>query len=230
MLPNQNINLAVDAVVVAYSNQKLFILLIQQKFGVFKDTWSLPGGFVVEGETLSEAVKRELKEEAGITVNYMEQLYTFGDKVDRDPRGQVISVAYFALVNPSKFKLKASTDAKDAKWFPINRLPKLAFDHKTIIKKAMERIEAKLMYQPIGFDLLNKEFAFSDLENLYKSILGKEIDRRNFRKKIMSFNLLLQTGNIQKIGSGRPATMFKFNKRKYKQLEKEGFHFEIKFA
>lgn len=230
MLQNQNINIAVDAIVIAYRDQELFILLIKQKYGIYKDTWSLPGGFVLDGETLSTAVKRELKEEAGIAVNYLEQLYTFGDNLDRDPRGQVISVAYFALVNPSKFKLKANTDAKDAQWFSIHKLPKLAFDHKKIIKKAIDRIVAKLQYQPIGFDLLNKEFAFSDLENLYKSILGKDIDRRNFRKKIMSFDLLEETGNIQQIGSGRPAKMYRFKKNKYKQLEKEGFNFEIKFA
>ncbi|MEM9547768.1 MAG: NUDIX domain-containing protein [Bacteroidota bacterium] len=230
MLHQQNINIAVDAVVIAYKNRELYILLIQQKYGVFKDFWSLPGGFVIEGETLSEAVKRELKEEAGITVNYMEQLYTFGDNVNRDPRGQVISVAYFALVNPSRFNLNASTDAKDARWFSIREMPQLAYDHTGIIKKALDRLKTKLLYQPIGFDLLNSEFAFSDLENLYKSILGKDIDRRNFRKKMMSFNILLETGKIQKIGSGRPAKMFKFNKRKYQQLEKRGFHFEIKFA
>lgn len=230
MLPSQKINIAVDAVVIAYKDQELLVLLIKQKYGIFKNTWSLPGGFVLEGETLSAAVKRELKEEAGIAVNYMEQLYTFGDTVDRDPRGQVISVAYFALVNPSKFRLSASTDAEEAQWFAFSDLPKLAYDHSKIIQKAKERLMAKLLYQPIGFDLLNKEFAFSDLENLYKCILGQDLDRRNFRKKIMSFDLLQETGNIQKVGSGRPAKMFQFNKAKYKQLEKEGFHFEIKFA
>lgn len=230
MLHNQNINIAVDAIVIAYKEQQMFILLIKQKYGVYKDRWSLPGGFVLDGETLSSAVKRELKEEAGISVNYLEQLYTFGDNLTRDPRGQVISVAYFALVNPSKLKLKANTDAQDAQWFPINKLPKLAFDHKKIVDKALERLVGKLQYQPIGFDLLNKEFAFSDLENLYKTILGKNIDRRNFRKKIMSFELLEETDKIQQIGSGRPAKMFRFNKTKYRLLEKEGFHFEIKFA
>lgn len=230
MLKNQNINIAVDAIVIAYREQELFVLLIKQRFGIYKDTWSLPGGFILDGESLSTAVKRELKEEAGISVNYLEQLYTFGDDVERDPRGQVISVAYFALVNPSKFQLKANTDAKDAQWFPLNKLPELAFDHRKIIKIAKTRLVSKLQYQPIGFDLLNKEFAFSDLENLYKSILGKNIDRRNFRKKIMSFDLLEETNKIQQIGSGRPAKMFRFKKSKYKQLEKEGFNFEIKFA
>lgn len=230
MLQNQNINIAVDAIVIAYKEQELFILLVKQKFGIYKDIWSLPGGFVLDGESLSNAVKRELKEEAGIAVNYLEQLYTFGDDIKRDPRGQVVSVAYFALVNPSKLRLKANTDAKDAQWFSVHNLPELAFDHNKIIDKAIERLVSKLQYQPIGFDLLNKEFAFSDLENLYKTILGKNIDRRNFRKKIMSFDLLEETGNIQQIGSGRPAKMFRFKKQKYTHLEKEGFNFEIKFA
>lgn len=226
---SQNIKVAVDAVVFGYVGNKLQILLIQQKFGKNTDKWALPGGFVKDTETLADAVIRELKEETGVKANYLEQLYTFG-AIGRDERARVISVAYIALINPRNYSLKAATDAKDAKWFDVNSIPALAFDHEGIIEKGLERLQAKINYQPIGFELLNKTFPFSDLENLYQTILDKKIDRRNFRKKLLSFDILQETDKIQKIGSGRPAKLFKFNKKKYKELEKKGFHFEIKFA
>jgi len=224
----QNIKIAVDAIVFGYSDNNLNVLLIKQKFGELKNQWALVGGFVKDNETLHDAVNRELKEEAGIKVNYLEQLYTFGDIINRDPRFRVVSVAYFALVNSSKLILAANTDAEEAKWFPINDLPKLAFDHKDILKAAHFRLQSKLTYQPIGFDLLPKEFLFSDLENLYCTILHKEIDRRNFRKKILSYGIIEETDNFSPQKSGRPAKLFKYNKLKYSKLVKEGFLFEIK--
>jgi len=225
----QNIKIAVDAVVFGYSNNKLNVLLIQQKYGSNAGKWALPGGFVKDTETLDEAVVRELKEETGVTANYLEQLYTFGS-INRDERMRVVAIAYIALINPKNYKLKADTDAKDAQWFEINEIPSLAFDHNQIIDKGLERLRAKINYQPIGFELLDTKFPFSDLEHLYQTILNKEIDRRNFRKKLLSFGILQETDDFQKIGSGRPAKLFKFNSKKYKELESKGFHFEIKFA
>lgn len=227
---NQDIKVAVDAIVFGYSNNALHVLLVKQKFGTLKNNWVLAGGFVKDNETLHEAINRELKEEAGIDVNYLEQLYTFGDDISRDPRARVISVAYFALVNSTEIKLVADTDAQDAKWVPLNEIPKLGFDHNLIIQLAYERLKSKLTYQPIGFDLLPKEFLFSDLENLYCNILQKPIDRRNFRKKILSFELVEETNKFSSENTGRPAKLFKFNKKKYNKLHKEGFTFEIKFA
>jgi 8-oxo-dGTP diphosphatase len=127
--------------------------------------------------------------------------------------------------------LKADTDAKDAKWFPINELPQLGFDHNDMVKLAHTRLKNKLSYQPIGFDLLDAEFLFSDLENLYCSILSRDIDRRNFRKKILSFGIVKETDKVVKIGaSGRPGKLFTFDKVKYNQLLKDGFQFDIRFA
>ena len=226
----QNIKIAVDAIVFGYTDNILNVLLIKQKYGQLKNQWAFVGGFVKNDETLNDAVNRELKEEAGIKVNYLEQLYTFGDDVNRDPRFRVISVAYFALVNSTKLVLTANTDAEDAKWFPIDSIPKLAFDHKEILKVAIQRLQNKLTYQPIGFDLLPEEFLFSDLENLYCTILEKEIDRRNFRKKILSFGIIEETENFAPKKSGRPAKLFKFNKVNYSKFVKEGFQFEINFA
>ena len=227
---SQNIKVAVDAIIFGYSKCKLYSLLIKQKYGPFKGSWALPGGFVKDNEGLSEAVIRELKEETGIQLQFLEQLYTFGDDVQRDPRGQIISVAYFGTVNPDGMQLSPTTDAEEAQWFPIREIPKLAFDHNQIIQVAHARLKAKLNYQPIGFDLLSNKFPFSDLENLYTTILDKKIDRRNFRKKILSFGFLEETNEIRKEGSGRPAKLFRFNTKKYKQLQAEGINFEIKFA
>jgi len=228
---NQNIKIAVDAIVFGYEKNVLYVLAVQQKYGVFKDRWVLPGGFIKDDESLIDAVKRELQEEAGIRVNYLEQLSTFGDEVNRDSRGRVISVAYFALVNPQNFMLKADTDAKDARWFPVDEIPVLGYDHNEMVKLAHQRLKAKLTYQPIGFDLLDNEFLFSDLENLYCSILERDIDRRNFRKKILSFGIITETDRMVKTSSsGRPGKLFKFDKAKYDQLLQEDFQFEIKFA
>jgi len=230
MSENQNIKVAVDAIVFGYQNNQLYVLLIQQKFGTQESYWALPGGLVKNDESLQDAVKRELKEETNISVNYFEQLFTFGDDVFRDPRNRVVSVSYLALVDSSKLTVKADTDAENAQWFKIDEIPPLAFDHAIILSKGLERIKAKLTYQPIGFDLLPKEFLFSELENLYCTILEKEIDRRNFRKKILSFEIIEETEQFGSSKSGRPAKLFKFNKLKYNNLIKKGFHFEIKFA
>ncbi len=227
----QNIKIAVDAIVFGYQNEQLFVLLIKQKFGVYQDRWSLPGGFLHDDESLTEGVKRELQEETGIKVDYLEQLFTFGDDIKRDPRSRVISVAYFALSNPRHFNLKADTDSKDVKWFETSQIPNLPFDHNKMINLAYERLKSKLLYQPIGFDLLNKEFPFADLEQLYMTILDRKIDRRNFRKKMLSFGVLTQTNKVQKKkGGGRPAKLFVFNQKKYRELERDGFHFEVKFV
>lgn len=224
-----DIKVAVDAIVFGYSKKEgVSLLLIQRKYEPYKNSWALPGGFVLADESLETAVIRELQEETGITVNYLEQLYSFGEP-DRDPRQRVISIAYFGLVKTSQFReLKASTDAENAAWFSIKKLPALAFDHKQIIRQAVERLQSKIRYQPIGFELLDKKFPFSDLEKLYAALLDKEINRRNFSKKILSFDFLEETGELSKPGGkGRPSKMYRFNQKRYKELLKEGFHFEI---
>ena len=230
MSVKQDIKVSVDAVVFGYEvKNNLSVLLIKRGIEPFKDQWALPGGLVLNDETLEEAVLRELKEETGITIDYLEQLYTFGAP-KRDPRNRVLSVSYFGLVKPNHFDIKAATDAADVLWFNLDELPKLAFDHQAILDTAHQRLKSKLSYQPIGFDLLNDEFPFSDLENLYMTILENEIDRRNFRKKMLSFGIIQETNKIEKIGSGRPAKLFKFNKKIFKQLSSGDFHFEIKFV
>lgn len=223
----QHIRVAVDAVVFGYKDKNLNVLLIKRKIEPFKDCWALPGGLVEEEESLEQAVERELKEETNVTIDYLEQLYTFG-KPGRDPRNRVVSIAHFALVKPEHHTIKADTDAIDVAWFPIDELPNLAFDHIQILEVAKKRLKAKLTYEPIGFDLLANKFLFSDLEKLYTTILEKEIDRRNFRKKILSFEILEELDEKVSEGRGRPANLFKFNKKQYFKLIKEGFLFDIK--
>ncbi len=229
MKSTQNIKIAVDAIVFGYSKDDgVSILLIKRKYPPFEGKWAIPGGFVLDNEPLEEAFQRELLEETGVKINYLEQLYTFGDP-KRDPRKRVISVAYFGLVKSSQFqKLKASTDAAEAKWFNFAKLPKLAFDHRRILQMAIERLRSKLTYQPIGFNLLDKKFPFSDLEHLYATLLDRPLDRRNFKKKVMALGILDELNEkAKRSGAGRPGNLFQFNKATYNKLLKQGMHFEI---
>ena len=182
--------LTVDAVVFGLDAGELKVLLIQRGLKPFKGQWALPGGFVHEDETLDQAVARELGEETGLCQVFLEQLYTFG-AVNRDPRERVVSVAYYALVNLSDHTTRASTDASDARWFPAAAPPALAFDHAEILTTALTRLRAKLRYQPIGFELLPEKFTLTQLQRLYETVLATELDKRNFRKKVLGFELLL---------------------------------------
>mgnify|MGYP006112715531 FL=1 len=225
-MSKQSIKLTVDAVVFGYEEGNISILLIKRKYSPFKDKWAIPGGFVKNEESLEEAVQRELQEETGIKINYLEQLYTFGE-TSRDPRGRVVTIAYFGLVRPNAFKIMAATDAAQVQWFHINKLPELSFDHKTILETAIKRLKGKITYEPIGFELLDHKFPFSDLEKLYTTLLGRPVDRRNFRKKIVGLNILDELKEKVSKGSGRPANLFEFNQTRYFQLKEEGIIFEI---
>jgi len=221
------IKLSVDAVVFGYeSGGGLSALLIQRDIAPFKGNWAIPGGLVLENETLEQAVARELKEETGVGVNYLEQLYTFGD-LNRDPRNRVVTVAYYGLVRPSLFEVYADTDAADARWFNINDLPKLAFDHDRIMDIAVNRLRAKISYEPIGFELLDKKFPFSELHQLYETLKGKKIDRRNFKKKFLQLDILEELEEKHSRGKGRPGSLFKFHQKKYFALKKKGMMFEV---
>ena len=180
------------------------------------------------GESLDNAVNRELRDEGGVDVRYLEQLYTFGNP-DRDPRQHVVTVSYFGLLRPQDFQLLAQSDAEDAAWCNIKKLPRLAFDHKKIIDAAVKRLRGKITYEPVGFELLEKEFPFSDLEKLYMTLLDKEIDRRNFKKKIMALGILEELDETVQRGAGRPARLFKFHKKKYFELKEKGYNFDVFF-
>jgi 8-oxo-dGTP diphosphatase len=218
--------LTVDVVVFALDDEELRVMLIERDLEPFEGRWALPGGFVRVDETLEDAARRELQEESGLKDIFLEQLYTFGD-LDRDPRERVVTVAYYALVNLAGHDVRASTDARNAAWFPVNDLPKLAFDHQRILRMAHDRVRGKVQYQPIGFELLPEKFTLSQLQHLYEVVLGRELDKRNFRKKVLAMEIVKETNEIQTDVAHRAAKLYRFDKRKYDRLMKQGFNFEI---
>ncbi len=220
--------LTVDCVIFGLDleEESLKVLLIERDLEPFAGMWAIPGGFVRNGETLEAAATRELREETGITDVFLEQLYTFGDP-GRDPRGWVVSVAYYALVSPEKHSLHAATDARQARWFPVTSLPRLAFDHADILGTALERIRGKLTYAPVGFELLPQKFTIKQLQKLYEIVLGMKLDNRNFRKKIFGMDVLRELDEMQKGVPHRAARLYKFDERKYKQMMKRGLNFEL---
>jgi 8-oxo-dGTP diphosphatase len=218
--------LTVDCVVFGLDEGDLKVLLIQRQLEPFRHMWALPGGFVHMDEELDDAARRELAEETGMTQVYLEQLYTFGAP-DRDPRGRVVSVAYFALANLAEHRIAAATDAENAAWFPVSELPSLAFDHEQILACALERLRAKVRYAPVGFELLPRKFTLTQLQRLYEKVLETPLDKRNFRKKILSMGLLIETDEIEKDVAHRAARLYRFDRKKYRQLSKRGFEFAI---
>lgn len=218
--------LTVDCVVFGFDEGALKVLLIERALEPFKGKWALPGGFVHVDETLDDAARRELDEETGLREVFLEQLYTFGT-LSRDPRERVVTVAYYALVKLSDHKAKAATDAADAQWFPISKLPRLAFDHGEILVTTLARLQGKVRYQPIGFELLPPKFTLSELQHLYEAILETELDKRNFRKKVLDLGLLVPLRETRMAGRHRPAQLFRFDADKYRRLNKRGFNFEV---
>lgn len=218
--------LTVDCVVFGLDEDELEVMLIRRGLEPFAGRWALPGGFVRLDETLDEAARRELEEETGLRKVYLEQLYTFG-AVDRDPRERVVTVAYYALVKLSDHKIRAATDAADAAWFSLSDLPDLAFDHAHILEVALERLKSKVRYQPIGFELLPRKFTLTQLQRMYEIILDRPLDKRNFRKKILGMDLLIELDEVQKDVAHRAARLYKFDDRHYRKLVKQGFSFEI---
>ncbi len=218
--------LTVDCVVFGLDEDALEILLIRRGLEPFCGRWALPGGFVHVDETLEDAALRELEEETGLRKVFLEQLYTFG-AIDRDPRERVVTVAYYALVKLSDHKVRAATDAADAAWFSLDDLPELAFDHGQILETALARLRGKIRYQPIGFELLPRKFTLTQLQRMYEIILDRPLDKRNFRKKILGMELLIELDEVQKDVAHRAARLYKFDDRHYRKLVKQGFSFEI---
>ena len=218
--------LTVDCVVFGLDDVELKVMLIQRGQEPYLGMWALPGGFVRGAETLDEAARRELEEETGLRQVFLEQLYTFGE-VHRDPRERVVSVAYYALVKLSDHRVQAATDAREAAWFGVYEVPSLAFDHAGILQMGLERLRGKLRYQPIGFELLPKKFTLSQLQHLYELVLERELDKRNFRKRVLATDLLIETDEVQQDVAHRAARLYRFDERKYRRLAKAGFNFEL---
>jgi len=207
-------SVTVDVVIFTILENELKVLLIKRGRQPFAGRWCLPGGFVQIKESLENAALRELNEETGIREVYLEQLYTFGAP-NRDPRGRVISVAYYALADPTKIKpvVTGAEQIENVQWVSVKRLPHLGFDHEKIIKYALKRLRYKLEYTAVGFELLPELFTYTDLQRLYETIIGEKLDKRNFRKKILSMGIVEKTGSYKK-GAHRPAMLYKFKKAK----------------
>lgn len=216
----------VDCVVFGLDDEDLKVLLVQRDQEPFAGRWALPGGFVRADEGLEEAARRELQEEAGLLKVYLEQLYTFGEP-NRDPRERVVTVAYYALVNIRDHTVKAATDARNAAWFAVADTPTLAFDHARILQMALQRLTGKVTYQPIGFELLPRKFTLAQLQHLYETILERSLDKRNFRRKVLEMGFLEETDEIEQDVAHRAARLYRFDEKKYQQLVKQGFHFEL---
>ncbi len=217
--------LTVDCVIFGYEAGAVHVLLIERDAEPFRGRWALPGGFVGMDDTLDDAARRELEEETGLADIYLEQLYTFG-AVHRDPRGRVVSTAYYALVSLVGRTPQAASDARLAQWCPLRAMPELAFDHAHILDTAIGRLRAKLRYRPIGFELLPEKFTLTQLQQLYETILEQPIDKRNFRKKILAMDLLEPLDEFRQ-GANRPARLYSFDRAKYNKLEQSGFLFEV---
>ncbi|MBK8806576.1 MAG: NUDIX hydrolase [Bacteroidales bacterium] len=215
-----------DCVIFGFDEGELKLLLIERALEPFKGRWAFPGGFLNMNENADDCAQRELFEETGIENVFIEQLYTFTD-VDRDPRGRVVTIAYYALVKLSEYKVTAGDDAKKAQWFPLSQIPTLAFDHDRILRIALTRLRGKIAYQPIGFELLPEKFTLPELQNLYETILEVQLDRRNFRKKILSYDLLIDQNQSVTGVAHKGAKYYSFDKKKYEELSKRGFNFEI---
>lgn len=239
-------SVTVDCVLFGYEpgRRSIDILLIKRKDDPFKGHWALPGGFVEvgkeddttesshpdQGESLEDAVYRELKEETGAEIDFLEQLYTFGTP-NRDPRGRVVSVAYWGLVRSKDHKVQADSDAAEAEWVQVDVALgpkyKLAFDHGKVLDMAVKRLQSKTRYAPIGFNLLPTKFSMLELQQLYEALLLRPIDKSNFRKKMLSAGILTQAGERE---HGKTTIQtFKFNKRAYDKASSAGFNFEPKY-
>jgi len=199
----------VDVVAFTVRQERLHVLLIQREKPPFAGAWALPGGFVGMEEPLETAAARELAEETGVQGAYLEQLYTYGDP-DRDPRGRVITVAYFALIPAdAQVRTEGGDDAAQARWFPMDALPPLAFDHAEIVAYALRRLRYKLEYTAVGFQLLPETFTLTELQRVYEIILGEKLDKRNFRRRILRAGVIEPTADFRS-GEGRPARLYRY--------------------
>lgn len=224
---HEKFHVAVDSIIFGYDEggRELKVLLLKRNFQPAKGEWSLMGGFLKNNEAVDEAAKRILNQLTGLSDVYMEQLYTFGE-VERDPGSRIISVAYFALIkiNASDLELVKNHGAT---WVPISSMPLLIFDHLAMVNRALKKLQIRARTQPIGFELLPDKFTIPQLQGLYEAIYNKPIDKRNFRRKLLSMDLLEKQEEKEKESSRKGAWYYRFDQNKYKDLLNRGFNFEL---
>ena len=219
--------LTVDNVIFGFDEGDLKVLLIKRGEEPYQDSWALPGYFIYANEDLDVAAKRVLEELTGLKNVFLEQVKTFG-KPDRHPFGRVITVAYFSLIKISDYNIQPASIALKAKWHSISKVKKLGFDHMEILDACFQKLKRLVKNRPVGFELLPPKFTLTELQHLYEAILETELDKRNFRKKILSMNLLIDLHEVQEGVAHRPARLYKFDRNKYNKFLAEGFSFEVK--
>lgn len=217
--------IAVDCIIMGYKSNDLHVLAAKRQFEPMKGGWSLMGGFVNQGESINEAAGRVLDEFTGIDGIFMEQLGAYGE-VERDLGERVVSIAYYALVDMDKFDTSLA-EKYDARWISISHLPQLIFDHNRMVKDTINTLQRRAVVKPIGFNLLGDQFTLPALQSLYEAIYQETIDKRNFRKKILSMDILEKLDEKDKSSSKRGAFYYQFNKDKYDQLIQQGLHFSL---
>lgn len=224
---HEKFHLALDCIIFGYDEdgRELKVLLLKRNFQPAKGEWSLMGGFLKSEESVDHAAKRILNQLTGLSDVYMEQLYAFGEP-DRDPGARIVSIAYFALIkiNASDLELVKSYGAT---WMPISSLPQLIFDHSSMIQMALRKLQIRARTQPIGFELLPDKFTIPQLQGLYEAIYNKTLDKRNFRRKLLSMDLLEKLDEKEKESSRKGAWYYRFDKKKYEDLLTRGFNFEL---
>lgn len=220
-------SVTVDCVVFGVDQtDQLQVLLIQRRLPPFKEEWALPGGFVRPQEPLEQAARRELYEETAVTDVFLEQFKAYGQP-ERDPRGHTITVAFYALVNLWNYDVKAATDAKQARWWSLGQLPDLAFDHGMILQDAIAMLRHTIRHRPIGFELLPPRFTLTQLQRLYEIVLDQRFDKRNFRKKLLKLDILIDLQQKETNVPHRAAQLYRFDQAKYQERQKNGFNFDL---
>ena len=214
---------AVDCIIFGFDGERLKALLVKRGFEPGIGKWSLMGGFVNQNESVNEAASRILNTLTGLSDIYMEQLSCFGE-VKRDPGGRVISIAFFALIKIDDYSPELMQE-HNSKWFSFEEIPALIFDHRNMIKLGMDRLREKVSNHPVGFALLPHKFTLQQLQALYEAIYERELDKRNFTRKIHSLNILHKLKEKEKESSRKGAFFYVFDKKKYEKLDKEGLKF-----
>ena len=217
---NSRFLLAVDCIIFGFDGQVLKALFIKRALNPGMNKWSLMGGFVQAEEGVEEAASRILTQLTGLTNIYMEQLHCFGD-IGRDPGGRVVSIAYFALINITDYSENMMKEY-NAKWFDLNNIPALIFDHGNMLLLAKERLQQKITNHPVGFALLPQKFTLRQLQTLYEAINETELDKRNFTRRILDLGILKKLDEKERGTSKKGSFYFVFDEEKYKKLDREG--------
>ncbi len=216
---------SVDCVILSFQGTELHVLLVRFPFEPFKGHWALIGGFITPAVSIDETARTTVKKMTGLSDVFMEQVHTFGE-VERVPSERVITTCYLALIK-IELTLVALTSTYEATWFPISQLPLLVYDHSLQLETALSNLRRKIRFQPVGFELLPEKFTMTELRNLYQSILGRDLEKRNFTRKVLKMNMLLKLREKDRVTSKKGAFLFRLNSKRYKILLDKGFLFDM---